>query len=120
MTKFKRPVSVQSEALSFTMAGEDSVYLSHQEDLLDNFEELFPYYSCREIKQDFLCTLPILFRKASGKLVAFSESDLRDYGGLEFENLSLKRLDLQWVYHERGKTRQNFGGFGKPRFHGTL
>ena len=85
MTKFKRPVSVQSEALSFTMAGEDSVYLSHQEDLLDNFEELFPYYSCREIKQDFLCTLPILFRKASGKLVAFSESDLRDYGGLNLK-----------------------------------
>lgn len=82
LTKFQKSITIKNEVLTFEVGAKDSVYVGHEETLISSFQELYPYNSCKEMKPSFLCTLPILYRKASGKLWAFTESDVRDYPGL--------------------------------------
>ncbi|PGH38088.1 MAG: hypothetical protein CRN43_17345 [Candidatus Nephrothrix sp. EaCA] len=95
LTKFQKTITVKNEALAFEMDAKDSVYVGHEETLISSFQELYPYNSCKEMKPDFLCTLPILYRKASGKLVAFTESDVRDYPGLNLNTSSTISLGYE-------------------------
>jgi len=82
MTRFSDSITVNNELVSLNMAAADSVYYGDEDNFVSHSER---FYTCRQagsIKSSQMGILPAVFRKVSGTIAAFTESDLLDYPGL--------------------------------------
>jgi alpha-glucosidase len=82
ITRFPDSITVNSELVSLQMAKTDSVYFGEEDSFLSHSERFYPCKAASSIKENQMCVLPAVFRKANGNLAAFTESDLLDYPGL--------------------------------------
>lgn len=82
ITRFADSITVINEKLVLKMAAADSVYYGDEDSFVSHSER---FYTCRQagsIKGNQMGILPAVFRKSSGIVAAFTESDLLDYPGL--------------------------------------
>lgn len=82
LTRFADSITVMDEQLTLNMSAVDSVYYGDEKNFVSHSER---FYTCRQagsIKSDQMGILPAVFRKQSGIIAAFTESDLLDYPGL--------------------------------------
>ncbi len=82
LTRFKDSITVINELVTLNMAAADSVYYGDEDNFVSHSERA---YTCRvagSVKGNQMGILPAVFRKSSGIIAAFTESDLLDYPGL--------------------------------------
>ena len=82
LTRFKDSITVVNEFVTLNMAAADSVYYGDEDNFISHSER---FYTCRaagSVKGNQMGILPAVFRKSSGIIAAFTESDLLDYPGL--------------------------------------
>ncbi len=82
LTRFPDSITVNNELVTLNMAAADSVYYGDEDNFVSHSER---FYTCRmagTVKSMQMGILPAVFRKASGCIAAFTESDLLDYPGL--------------------------------------
>jgi len=82
LTRFKDSITVVNELVTLNMAATDSVYYGDEDNFVSHSER---FYTCRaagSVKGNQMGILPAVFRKSSGIIAAFTESDLFDYPGL--------------------------------------
>jgi len=82
VTRFEKPVTILDEILTIKMNSSDSVYYGSETSFISHSERFYPVQKISEINKGEMCILPALFKKPTGLLAIFTESDLLDYPGL--------------------------------------
>ncbi len=84
-TRFKNDLTVLNETVQINIGPDSHVYLPKEKSFLSMNEVPYMYQKVKDIKEDELCSLPLLFKHSSGPYILFTESDLNDYPGLWFK-----------------------------------
>jgi len=91
-TKFKKQLTVLDEKVEINIDKLSYVYYPRETSFLSMSEVPYLYQQVKEMKEDELGSLPLLFKHSSNAFVLFTESDLDDYPGLWFRVDSLKNF----------------------------
>jgi alpha-glucosidase len=81
-TAFDQIQTIEHEHLLLNLASTDSVWFPEEPSFLSHSERLYKFVAVNSISDTQMCHLPVVFVKANGLRIAFSESDLLDYSGL--------------------------------------
>ena len=82
LTRFKDSITVVNELVTLNMAAADSVYYGDEDNFVSHSERAYTCRAAGSVKGNQMGILPAVFRKSTGIIAAFTESDLLDYPGL--------------------------------------
>lgn len=80
--KKKQPVTVMSEEVAFTFAGDHHVWFPAEKSLMTHQERSYEYIKLSSIGKEKFSSLPALVDIEGGPKVALLETDLEDYPGM--------------------------------------
>ena len=87
MTKFKNNIKVKTEEVSFNFAEDFLLYFPEEESFFSHSERLYFRIPISQVTHEKMCSLPALVDLNSGKKLAITEADLKNYPGMYLTGL---------------------------------